>query len=201
MGRFIKERSKKAGLPPGSLIHIGEKSDKIRVTVIEYDETQYREKEIVRVEECLLYKGRETVTWINIEGLHEIGILTKIGECFGLHPLVLEDILNTDQRPKIEDYGDYSYIVLKMLHGDQAKGGVLSEQVSIILGVNFVISFQEGMKGDVFDPIRERIRSEKSRVRRMKADYLAYTLLDAIVDHYFAVLERLGERLELLEGE
>jgi magnesium transporter len=125
----------------------------------------------------------------------------KLGNCFGLHPLVLEDILNTDQRPKMEIYGDYVYIVLKMLYGSDPRRLVETEQVSLILGSNFVISFQEGTEGDVFDPVRERIRSGKGFIRKMGSDYLAYSLIDMIVDNYFIILERLGERIELLEEE
>ena len=122
------------------------------------------------------------------------------GSATDFHPLVLEDILNTDQRPKMEEYGDYLYIVLKMLH-DKGKGNQIeAEQVSLVLGPNFVFSFQES-GGDVFDQIRERLRTGKGRLRKMGADYLAYTLVDAIVDYYFVILEKLGERIELLEEE
>jgi magnesium transporter len=138
------------------------------------------------------------VTWINIDGLHQIEILEKIGECYGLHPLVLEDILNTDQRPKMEDYGDYIYIVLKMLDQGNNSNEIVTEQISLILGPNFVFSFQE-KEGDVFDPIRERIRNGKGRIRKMGGDYLAYALLDSIVDNYFIILEKLSEKIEYLE--
>jgi magnesium transporter len=138
------------------------------------------------------------VTWINIDGLHQIEILEKIGECYGLHPLVLEDILNTDQRPKMEDYSNYIYIVLKMLDQGNKSNEIATEQISLILGPNFVFSFQE-KEGDVFDPIRERIRNGKGRIRKMGADYLAYALLDSIVDNYFIILEKLSEKIEYLE--
>ncbi len=202
MSRLIKKRSKKAGLPPGSLVHIGDKrTDKVRITVMDYDEMHLQEKELSAIEECFVFKGKPTVTWINVEGVHQPDIMQKLGDCYGFHPLVLEDILNTDQRPKIEDYADYLYIVLKMLHPANHGNAMAIEQVSIILGPNFVISFQEGVEGDAFDPIRERIRSDKGRIRKSAADYLAYSLLDAIVDNYFVVLERIGERIELLEEE
>jgi len=201
MARLVKQRSKKAGLPPGTLIHIGaQKTGEPKITIIDYDETHFQERETKAIEECLLFKDKPTVTWINIDGLHRIDILEKLGECYGLHPLILEDILNTDQRPKVDDHGDYLYIVLKMLH-DKGKGGQIeAEQISLIVGPNFVFSFQES-EGDVFDPIRERLRNGKGRIRKMGADYLAYSLLDAIVDYYFAVLEKLGERVEFLEEE
>jgi len=201
MARLVKQRSKKAGLPPGTLIHIGaQKTKEPKITIIDYDETHFQERETKAIEECFLFKDQPTVTWVNIDGLHQIQILEKLGECYGLHPLVLEDILNTDQRPKVDDHGDYLYIVLKMLH-DKGKGGQIeAEQISLIVGPNFVFSFQES-EGDVFDPIRERLRNGKGRIRKMGADYLAYSLLDAIVDYYFAILEKLGERVEFLEEE
>ena len=197
--KFIKKRSKKAGLPPGTLVHIGErKTEKIKITIMDYDETQFQVKETETLEECYPFKGRPTTIWINIDGIHDIETLEKLGDCFGLHPLTLEDILNTDQRPKIEDYGEYIFIVLKMLYTDNKAGVILAEQVSLILGQNFVISFQE-QEGDIFNPVRERIRNGKGRIRKMGADYLVYSLLDSIVDNYFIILEKLGEKIEFLE--
>ncbi len=201
MLRLIKKRSKKAGLPPGTLVHIGEKkAETLKITVMDYDETHFQEREIKTIEECFVFKDAPTVTWINIDGLHQIEILEKLGECYGFHPLVLEDILNTDQRPKMEDYGNYLYIVLRMLSYNDQSSEIETEQVSLILGPNFVFSFQE-KEGDVFDPIRERIRSGKGRIRKMGADYLAYALLDSIVDNYFMIMEKLGETIEFLEEE
>jgi magnesium transporter len=141
-----------------------------------------------------------TVTWINVDGLHQVEILEKLGEYYGFHPLMLEDILNTDQRPKMEDYGKYIYIVLKMLSYMDNSNEIVTEQISLILGPNFVISFQE-KKGTVFNPIRERIRNDKGRIRKMGSDYLAYSLLDLIVDNYFIIMEKLGEKIEFLEEE
>jgi magnesium transporter len=199
MPKFIKKRSKKAGLPPGTLVHIGErKTEKIKITIMDYDETQFQVRETETLEECYPFKDRPTIIWINIDGIHEIETLEKLGDCFALHPLTLEDILNTDQRPKIEDYGEYIFIVLKMLYPDDETGEILAEQVSLVLGKNFVISFQE-KEGDIFNSVRERIRSGKGRVRKMGADYLVYSLLDSIVDNYFIILEKLGERIEFLE--
>jgi magnesium transporter len=201
MQRVVKERSVKSGLPPGTLVHIGEKSDReIRISVTDYSETTCEEKEISALKECFYFTDPSIKSWINVEGLHEIEVIQQVGECQGLHPLVLEDILNTDQRPKLEDYGEYLYIVMKMFRkGDGTD--IITEQVSLILGVNFVISFQEGIRGDVFDPVRERIRSGKGKLRSMGADYLAYSLMDAIVDNYFVVLEEAEERIEVLEDE
>jgi magnesium transporter len=202
MPKLIKKRSKKAGLEPGSLVHIGEKkTEEVKITIIDYDESHFQEKEAKSIEECFVFKDKPTVTWINIEGIHQIEILEKLGECYGLHPLIMEDILNTDQRPKMEDFGEYIYIVLKMLEYNDKTSEIVTEQISLILGSNFVISFQEGIKGDVFNPVRERIRSAKGRIRKLGADYLAYSLLDTIVDNYFIILEKLGERIESLEEE
>jgi len=198
MPKLVK-RSKKAGLPPGTLIHIGErKTEKTRITIIDYDETQFEEKQAKSIEECFPFKDKPTVTWINIDGIHQVEIIEKLGSHFGLHPLLLEDILNTEQRPKMEDFGDYIFVVLKMLYHDEAE--IEAEQVSLILGSNFVISLQE-REGDVFDPIRERIRKGKGRIRKAGADYLAYALLDAIVDNCFLILETLGERIEDTEQQ
>ena len=200
MPKLIKRTSKKVGLPPGTLVHIGEKkADKVRVTIIDYDEAQFQEKDVETIEECFPLKDKPAVTWINIDGLHQVEILERIGGCFGFHPLVLEDILNTGQRPKLEDFDDYIFIVLKMLSSD-GDNRIASEQISIVLGPDFVVSFQE-REGDVFNRIRERIRSGRGRIRRMGADYLAYSLLDSVIDNYFVVLEKLGEEIESLEEE
>ncbi|MGB3904131.1 MAG: magnesium/cobalt transporter CorA [Anaerolineae bacterium] len=201
MPRVMEKRSQKAGLPPGSVVHVGEKkTDRAKITVLDYDEAQFHEAEVQTVGETLPFKNSPTVTWINVDGIHEVEILDQLGDSFGLHPLVVEDIANTDQRPKTEDFGDYIYVVLRMLQYEKGGEEVVTEQTSLILGERYVLSFQE-RPGDVFDPVRERIRSYKGRIRRMGADYLAYTLIDSIVDNYFVVLERLGEEIESLEEE
>ena len=199
MPPVMKRVSKTAGLPPGTLVHVGEKrTEKVRVTLIDYDEAQFQECEVKTVEECFPFKETPTVTWINVDGIHQVDLIERIGTRFGAHPLILEDIVNTSQRPKVEDFGDYFFIVLKMLYYDARSGKIKSEQISLILGPTWVISFQE-RQGDVFDAIRERIRSDKGRIRKMGADYLAYSLVDAIIDNCFAILETVGERLEALE--
>ena len=200
MVRRLKKRSGKAGLPPGSLIHIGDRlTEKIKITVFDYDEAHLQEKEIKTVGECRQFKDSPTVAWIHIEGIHDTQILEELGAVFGLHPLTLEDILNTDQRPKMEDFCEYIYIVLKTFynHADE-NNETTSEQISIILGPTFVISFQE-KETDIFKPIRERIRAGKGRLRKSGADYLAYSLIDTIVDNYFNILEHLGEKIEIIE--
>ena len=199
--RNTKKRTKKAGLPSGTLVYTGEKTDEqIKIHVFDFDEAHVQEVELGSVEACIPYKDKPTVTWINVDGVHNVPLLEKLGECFGLHRLVMEDIMNTDQRPKMEDYGEYLYIVLKMLSSGK-NGEIVTEQISFILGANFVLSFQEGIEGDVFPLIRERLRSGKGRLRKMGADYLAYSLLDAIVDNYFVILEKFGDKIESIETE
>ncbi len=186
-------------MPPGSLEHLGErKQDKVRLTVIEYDGSGSEKIPIETVAAAADYKDRPSVTWLNIDGLHDIEVVRAVGDVFGVHPLVLEDVLNTQQRPKAEFYDRYVSVILRMIYVDPANGELSSEQVSLILGEGFVVSFQE-RAGDVLDPVRERIFGDKGRIRRAGADYLAYALLDAIVDGYFVILENLGERLEELE--
>lgn len=195
-----KRHYKKAGLPPGTLVHVGEKKvENVRITYLDYDEQSFREKEAPSIDECFPLKETPTVSWINIDGVHEVDVIEKIGRHFDLHPLILEDILHTTQRPKFEDYDSHVFFVLRMLRCVGDRQLVQSEQVSIVLGRNFVISFQESI-GDVFEPVRDRIRKSKGRVRKMGPDYLAYSLLDAVVDGYFAVLETMGEEIESLEG-
>ena len=199
--RRIKRHSRKAGLPPGTLVHIGErKAEQIRITLIDYNEQNFQERVVEKVEECFPFKEMLTVTWINIDGLHSIETIEKIGKHFELHPLILEDILNTGQRPKCDDYEKCLFMVLKMLSYNNESNSIQSEQVSLVLGQNFVISFQEAV-GDVFEQIRDRIRNAKGKIRKMSADYLAYTLIDAIVDNYFLILEKIGEQIESMEEE
>jgi magnesium transporter len=201
MVRFMKKSSKKAGMPPGSLVHIGEKkTERVRIRVIMYDEESMEEKDLDSIDECFQYIGRSGKTWINIDGIHEVGIIEKIGHNLHLHPLVLEDILNTDQRPKLDDYEDYLFICAKMLTYDSENSRLNVENISLVLSSDYVISLQE-VEGDIFDPIRERLRKGKGRIRKEGHDYLAYTLLDAIVDNYFTVLEKIGEEIESLEEE
>jgi magnesium transporter len=188
-------------MSPGTPVHIGEKrSEAVKVTVIDYEEKQVQERVVDTPEACFAFRDKPTVTWINIDGIHEVETIEKIGSHFGLHPLIIEDIVNTGQRPKMEDFENHIFVVLKMLSFDDSNEEIRPEQVSLIIGSNFVISFQE-KEGDVFEPIRERIRNGKGRIRKMSADYLAYVLVDAIVDHYFLILEKLGEKIEGMEDE
>jgi len=165
-----------------------------------YDPANMLEKQLPAIEASFPYRDTPPVTWINVDGLHEIDVIEKIGVHFGIHPLVLEDILNTGQRTKAEDFENYIYIVLKMLVFDETVDHITAEQVSLILGPHFLISFQE-KEGDVFDFVRERIRKARGRIRKSGCDYLAYALMDAVVDHYFAILEKLGDKIELIEDQ
>ena len=201
MLKFIKRSAKKPGLAPGTLVHVGErKIEKTRIRAIEFDEETISEREFETIEESLPSHEKHKVTWINIDGLHDVGVMEKIGKHFGLHSLVMEDILHTDQRPKMDDFEDYIFIVAKMLSFDQEKNDLKAEQLSLILGEHYVVTFQERV-GDVFEPVRERLRKGKGRIRKMPPDYLAYALIDAVVDHYFIVLEKIGETVESLEEE
>ncbi|MFV9550674.1 magnesium/cobalt transporter CorA [Algibacter sp. PT7-4] len=190
---------KKVGQVPGSVIYTGEKSNqKLFIEAFDYNKTKCDVKELLDVEECFTYE-EGTITWININGLNHVNAIEKIGEHYELHPLVLEDIVNISQRPKIDEYENYIFIVLKMLYYD-ANEKIVSEQVSFILGEDYVLSFQEA-EGDVFDEVRERIKQAKGRVRNMPADYLLYALIDAVVDHYFSVIEILGNKIEDFESQ
>ena len=198
---MVKKKSKKVGLPPGSIVHIGNRRDeKVKITIVDYSEAKFQEKEVKSVGECFPYKDKSTVTWINIDGVHEMKVIEEIGKHFNLHPLILEDIVDTDQRPKIKDFGNYIFIILKMLYYEKNDNEMKVEQVSLILGKNYVISFQE-REGDVFNSIRERIRNNIGRIRKAGADYLIYGLIDAIVDNYFIIIEKLGEKIENLEDK
>ncbi len=204
MGIFNRHSSRSAGLEPGALVHIGEKkTERTRITVIDFDQTSYEEREVEAASECSTYAGKPTITWVNVDGLHDVDTIAKVGACFGAHHLVLEDIVDTNQRPKLDyEREKYLFVVLKMLQYDKAEDDVLVEQVSLLLSHNSVVSFQEEkLEGDVFDPLRKRLRNQEGRIRRAGADYLAYSLMDAVVDGYFSVLERLGERVEDLEEE
>jgi len=201
MAKMIKKSSKKAGLPPGTLVHIGEKlTEKTRIGVVEYDGQGFQEKELETLETCYLFPKEPAVTWINVVGIHQVEVLEKLGNCFTVHPLALEDILNTEQRPKVEDYGEDLFIVVKLISYHEKTDEIEAEQISLILRPNALLTFQE-KEGDDFANVKERLRAGKGRLRKMGADYLAYTLLDIVVDQYFVVLEKLGERIEVLEGK
>ena len=198
MGKYQKGRSKKRGLPPGTLVAAQPRvqGKAVELELFYYDATGLQERHVQGVQNVPAI-GAGQVAWINVDG-PDPACVQMLGERFGLHPLVQEDILNADQRPKLEDYGDYIYIVLKMLTWESEGHEVLSEQVSLVLGKDFVLTLQE-RPGDVFDPIRERLRAAKGKIRASGSDHLAYSLLDAVTDGYFVVLEQIGERIEQLE--
>ncbi|MDY6904616.1 MAG: magnesium/cobalt transporter CorA [Thermodesulfobacteriota bacterium] len=198
--RFIKKSRKKVGAPPGTLVHVGEKqTHRVDITLTEYDGETLSEKQIPDVDALIRETtGKEMVRWIDINGIHDVSIIEAMGQAFQIHPLVLEDILNTGHRPKLEAQENYVYIVLKMIQFDDEKDQIQSEQLSLLLGDGFVISFQE-KPGDVFDAVRERLRSGKGRIRKNGCDYLVYALLDAVVDYYFLALENFSDRIEAME--
>jgi magnesium transporter len=194
-----KKRSQKAGLPPGALVHIGDRlEERSKITVINYGEEEFFKTEVEMSEECAPLKGRAKVCWVNVAGIHEGETIEKIGRIFNLHPLLLEDIMNTDQRPKMESYDDYLFVVLKTLFYNEMEGSVIMEQISIVLGADYVLSFQE-RETNTFDPLLENLKNDKGRTRKMGADYLLYSLIDMIIDNYFLILEKLGERVDNLE--
>jgi magnesium transporter len=195
--KLIHKRSKKTGLPPGTLVHIGEqKAGAVAMTLFHYAGARCEEGRVLRVED-LHPPADESILWVNIGGVHNVDVLGAFGKQFQLHPLLLEDIANTDQRPKLEEYDAHLFLVVKMLVATEG-GGILAEQVSFVLGRNLVLSFQENGT-DVFGSVRERLRGGKGRLRDSGSDYLLYALVDAIVDQYFGVLEVLGEQIETLQ--
>lgn len=192
-------RNRKAGAPPGTIVYEGEeRSERVKISLIEFNETEFIEKDFYDLSECLGHVDTKMVRWINVDGIHEVALIEAIGKKFNIHALTLEDVVNTNQRPKFEDYENYVVAIMKMIYYDS---DLHSEQLSVVLLDGLVISFQEAHGGDAFDMIRNRIRQGKGRIRRMGADYLAYALIDAVVDCYFTILERIGDKIEVLEEE
>ena len=197
--RRLFRRQKTPGTAPGTLIHSGErKAESVRMTIIDYDEHDLTERTVEDVEQCVPYHQTDTVTWINVDGLHNVAIPEALGKQYGIHPLVLEDVLSTNQRPKIEDYEDSLYLVVRMITYNDTQEQIEDEQFSLILGSNFVLTFQE-KPGDVFGAVRKRLQNPKGRLRTYGPDYLAYALLDALVDHYFFALDGIGEQIVTIE--
>jgi magnesium transporter len=199
MARFLKKRNNTKGLVPGSPVFIGSKKvDEIRIRIIDYDKSELLEDELRNISDGTEYKKTNTVTWINIDGLHDTKLMKEIGETFDLHPLLIEDIMNTDQRPKLQESDNNLFLVLKMLRYDETNRTLKAEQLSLVIGKTFLLTFQE-QPGDVFEPVRERIRKQKGRIRATSIDYLAYALIDTVVDNYIYIIERLGEKIEDME--
>ena len=201
MPRSHAKLSRKAGEPPGTLVHIGERQiDQVRLTLVKYDPNMLDERRVNTLDEALGLCTGERLTWLNIDGIHDIELISRLGQHFNIHPLTQEDILNTTQRPKFEEFDHYAYIVLKMPRYDSGAGRVSTEQVSLILTERVLISLQE-TQGDVFEPVRARLQKGRGRIRNAGSDYLAYALIDAVVDHYFTILEQIGIQVEAIEDQ
>lgn len=204
MRKSSKKRTqltRKLGLPPGTLVHVGEiKTDKPSITLIEYDAGGITETRFDSLEASRQHQPAREKLWLNVHGLHDPAVMAEIGRRFKLHPLVQEDILNTQQRPKSDEFADYLYIVVRCFDFDAERHCLNSDQVSIVLGRNFVLTFQERPTG-AFEAIRERLRAENGAMRSHGTDYLAYALLDTLVDRYFVMLDHLTDEAEELEEQ
>ena len=195
----VSRKRPKTGLAPGSLIYTGQVyTDEIKIQVIDYTDDHIEEIEITEVAELERFNNPDTVTWINIQGLHDVEVISSIGKLMGLHPLTMEDILDTNQRPKVEEFEDHLYISMKMINHLEDHNKIDIEQVSIIAHKNFVICFQE-KPGDVFNDIRTRLRNGKGRARKRGADYLSYMLIDVIIDFYYETLDQVWNKIERLD--
>jgi magnesium transporter len=200
MARFLQDRKKSSGKIPGSLIHLGtQKIDKPLIRLTNFTTDKLIEIEPEKLEDCLSYISKDTVSWISLYGLHDEAMIQKLGELFDIHGLLLEDMLNTDQRPKIAETDKLLIIILKILDFDEKTKELTSDQISLILDDNYLITLQE-KEGHYFDIIRERMRKGTGRVRRKNADYLTYVLMDTIVDNYLLNIEILGNIIEKTEG-
>lgn len=199
--KVLRTHHKKIGASPGTLVHVGDrKVETVKISVFEYDAERLTEKTPRRIEDCTFCPAGPQVCWVDIAGIHQVDILEKCGAIFGLHPLVLEDILNTSHRPKYEEHDDFLFLVLKMLSLPENGTDIRIEQVSLIVGRNHLLTFQE-QEGDLFNGVRERLRGNRGKIRKHGADYLAYALIDAIVDGHFLILEKFGDEIERLEDE
>ena len=199
--RYVPRRAEKTGLPPGTPVFVGEiKQDFVSIDIMHYTPGDLEEIHDASLDDCARMKDAPGISWINFEGIHDVNALQALANLFGIHPLTTEDIANTSQRPKAEEFEDYLFLALKMLTYDPDAEAIVNENVSLVLGRNYVISFQERV-GDVLDPVRERIRSGKGKLRSGGADFLAYAIMDSVVDEYFVVLEKLGDRIELIDDE
>ncbi|MDX1603446.1 MAG: magnesium/cobalt transporter CorA [Salinimicrobium sediminis] len=183
---------------PGTVTYVGSKEQvETTLEVIDYNADNFERFTSKTPEDAFKFEAEDRTTWINIDGLSNTAEIEKVGKYYELHPLIIEDIVNTNQRPKIDEYGDYFFIVAKMLYY-RKDGRLENEHISIVLGKNYVLTFQEA-GGDVFDGVRERLSNAKGRIRSRGADYLVFALLDAIVDNYFVVVEEMSDKIESLE--
>ena len=195
----VTTTSNKAGMPPGSLVYVGDVCEaEFTLSIIDYNKETIEEQSIQSIDEILPYVAKDTVTWLNVEGLGNVKLIESIGRILNIHPLVLEDILNTHQRPKFEEYDEYLYIVLKKMALENKEFSVSYEQISILVLENFVVTFRE-KRDDLFIPLKQRLRNSKGRLRNMGSDYLAYGILDTIIDQAFVLLDSLDEIVELTE--
>ncbi|MEO9475499.1 MAG: magnesium/cobalt transporter CorA [Cyclobacteriaceae bacterium] len=189
----------KTGLAPGSIIYTGEVyADRVEIEVIDYTAVSIEEVNILDISELSKYVNDKSVTWVNVQGLHDVQLIKKVGEIMNLHDLTLEDIADTQQRPKVEEFEDYSFITMKMINYDHKSRKIDVQQVSLVMAKNFVLCFQE-RPGDVFGDVRKRLRNEKGRARKRGSDYLAYMLIDIIIDYYYETLDGVFDQIEYLE--
>jgi magnesium transporter len=201
MPKSFRRMARKVGMPPGSLVYTGEKAHlPAKITITRYNENNFVERQVDALTECHIADDPGEVIWINVTGISKVNDLEKVGECFKIHPLVLEDILEVGQRPKVEDYDDYLYIVLNAIQPVAEGEKLVAEEISLVLGSHYLLSFYSG-NDDIYAPIRERLLQAKGRVRKLGADYLAYSLIDLVVDNYFVELEKFGDQMESLEDE
>jgi magnesium transporter len=202
MSKRYKITPVKPGQSPGTLTYIGKETIRdVKVTLTEYNAQTHKVTELSTLSDCATLKPSALNSWINVDGINNTEVISALGQAFNLHPLLLEDVLNTEQKPKIESYDQTLFVVMKMLDFNPRTLEIETEHISLILGPDFVISFQEEQDRDVFDPIKLRLTKSVGRVRRNGTDYLLYALIDTIVDNYFVVLENLGEKVEALEEE
>ncbi|MBE0501626.1 MAG: magnesium/cobalt transporter CorA [Desulfuromonadales bacterium] len=198
---MFSSKATEIGLAPGTLVHIGEqKIDRPELSIIDYDPTRFTRQDDVSVDDCLPFIDSPSVSWINLYGLHDIALIDRLGQAFGVDPLALEDILDTAHRPKFEEFDDYTLVILRMLSIDEEEDRIVSEQISFILGKGFVVSFQE-RHGDVFSGVRSRLQRKSGRICSRGSDYLVYALIDSVVDSYFHILETIGDHLTQLEQD
>ncbi|MBD3403939.1 magnesium/cobalt transporter CorA [candidate division GN15 bacterium] len=191
----------KVGLMPGSLVYVGEKREgPVRLSVLDFDATTHEFRDVKRVEELFAYRDSDTNSWIRVNGIHDVTVIEQLGAHFGIHALTLEDILNTGVRPRFEDNGEYLSIVVKAVTYDHERRELMTRQVAVVWGKGWVISFEETPES-MLEPVRTRIEKTVPRLRMVHADYLAYALIDLIVDHYFLAFERLGEQIEEIEDD
>lgn len=197
---FGSQRTKEILNVNPTVIPIREEASEIRVFVYDYDAEHITEFESNKVDDCFSYKSSNKLSWINIDGLRKNDV-ERVCQHFEIHPLLVEDILSVNQRPKMDEVEDVMFCLLNMLYYNNEKKTVEAEQISIVLGKDFVISFQEDASRDVFNPLRQKLKLPKSQIRARSADYLCYSMIDLIVDNYFLVMERLGDEIEALEEE